>query len=477
MVREKKRAAAQSVLAGLILTGIKIAAGLATGSLGILAEAAHSALDLVAAAMTWLAVRTSWRPPDDDHPYGHGKIENLSALGETLLLVITSFWILWEAARRILGEGAEVEVSIWAFAVMGISIVVDIVRSRDLKRVAEKSSSQALEADALHFSTDVASSSVVIAGLAGVLLARQLGVKWLTLADPIAAGIVAVIVLVLSWNLGRRAVDMLLDRAPAHVTEAIARSLDGLEGMDGTPRVRVRQAGDRVFVDVEFSVERGLPLAEGERIAQVARERVRAAAGSNAGVTVELKARQDGRETLRQKVATAVAMEKVHAHNITVRHETGGAHADLHLELPESMSLGDGHAIADRVESRVLREVSEVRRVDIHLELHGEVPESVGVLDEAVRRDLEARIQAVAQGVAGEGAVHDLMLAETGSGLYLSCHCFVPADRSLAEAHALTERLERALRSSIPELTRIAVHAEPYGSRRHTAGRGDAPAT
>jgi len=204
---------------------------------------------------------------------------------------------------------------------------------------------------------------------------------------------------------------------------------------------------------------------------------VRAAAGSNAGVTVELKARQDGRETLRQKVATAVAMEKVHAHNITVRHETGGAHADLHLELPESMSLGDGHAIADRVESRVLREVSEVRRVDIHLELHGEVPESVGVLDEAVRRDLEARILAVARGIAGEGAVHDLMLAETGSGLYLSCHCFVPADRSLAEAHALTERLERALRSSIPELTRIAVHAEPYGSRRHTAGRGDAPAT
>jgi cation diffusion facilitator family transporter len=475
LIREKQRAAGRSVWAGLTLTAIKVAAGLATGSLGILAEAAHSALDLVAAAMTWFAVRTSWRPPDEEHPYGHGKIENLTALGETLLLVLTSFWILWEASRRILGAGPEVDPSLWAFAVMGVSIVVDILRSRDLRRVARKSGSQALEADALHFSTDIASSSVVVAGLLGVLLAREMGVPWLTLADPVAASLVALIVLALSWKLGRRAADMLLDRAPSRLTDLVVAALEGVEGQEGAPRVRLRQAGDRVFADVELAVERGLPLAEAERIAQGARERVVAVVGSNAGVTVELKARQDGSESLHQRVATAVAMEGVHGHNITIRGEPPRVHADLHLELPGNMSLGEGHAIADRVEARILREVAGVGRVDIHLELHEETPESVGSLDDAVRRDLEVRVLAVARSLAGEGSVHDMMLARTAAGVYLSCHCFVPADTSLAEAHELTDRLESAFRDAVPELTRIAVHAEPFGSRRLTAERGGAP--
>jgi len=475
LIREKQQAAKRSVWAGLILTGMKLVAGLATGSLGILAEAAHSALDLAAAAMTWLAVRTSWRPPDEDHPYGHGKIENLTALAETLLLVITSFWILWEASRRILGGGPEVEPSIWAFLVMGISIVVDVVRSRDLKRVADKTGSQALEADALHFSTDIASSSVVVLGLFGVLVARSIGVHWLELADPIAASFVALIVLVLSWSLGRRAVDMLLDRAPSQVTVAVVRALSGIERLDEAPRVRVRQSGDRVFADVELVVERGLPLAEAERIAQAARSLVLSAAGSNASVTVELKGRKDGRESLRQRVATAVAMEGVHGHNITIRDEPAGAHADLHLELPGSMRLDEGHAVADRVEARILAEVTEVRRVDIHLEMRDDVPEPAGSLDEDVRRDLESKVLGIARTVAGEGAVHDLMFARTTAGVYLSCHCFVPAETSLAGAHELTDRLERALRAAMPQLDRVAVHAEPFGSRRLTVAPANDP--
>ncbi|MBZ5637557.1 MAG: cation-efflux pump [Acidobacteriia bacterium] len=474
-VRDKQRAAGRSVWAGLTLTAIKLAAGLASGSLGLLAEAAHSALDLVAAAMTWFAVRTSWRPPDEEHPYGHGKIENLTALGETLLLVLTSCWILWEASRRIRRGGTEVDPSVWAFSVMGLSIVVDVLRSRDLRRVARRSGSQALEADALHFTTDIASSAVVVAGLLGVLVARHAGIPWLTLADPVAASFVALIVLALSWRLGRRAADMLLDRAPSRLTARAVAALGGLEGLEESPRVRLRQSGDRVFADVELSVRRGVPLAEAERIAEAARERVRAAVGSNAAVTVELKARQDVGEPLRQKVATAVAMEGVQGHNITIRGEPPSAHADLHLELPGSMSLGEGHAIADRVEARILHEVAEVRRVDIHLELHDETPESAGTLDEASRRDLETRVLSVARSVAGEGSVHDVMLARAANGVYLSCHCFVPADTSLAAAHELTDRLEHAFRDAVPELTRVAVHAEPYGSRRLTAERSVPP--
>jgi len=163
--KEKREAALSSVVAALLLTGLKLAIGLLTGSLGILAEAAHSGLDLVAALVTFFAVRLSDRPPDEHHLYGYGKIENLSALIETLLLLITCVWIIYEAIQRLFFKSVEIEASIWAFAVMGISIVVDITRSRILYAAARKHKSQALEADALHFSTDIWSSSVVIVGL------------------------------------------------------------------------------------------------------------------------------------------------------------------------------------------------------------------------------------------------------------------------------------------------------------------------
>ncbi len=472
IILEKRRAAARSVGSGFLLTALKLAAGLATGSLGLMAEAAHSALDLAAAGMTWFAVRTSAKPPDEDHPYGHGKIEHLTALGETLLLVLTSLWILYEAARRVLGGGPEVEPSIAAFAVMAISIAVDIVRSRDLKRVAVRSGSQALEADALHFSTDIFSSAVVIAGLFGVVVARETGIEWLFLADPIAASLVAVIVLVLSWQLGRRAADMLLDRAPEWAAASVERALRGLEGLEKPPRARVRQSGDRILADVELTLRRGLPLAEGERIADQARARLREAFETGAVVTVALVASHEGAESLRQRVATAVAMEGVHAHNITLREAGGGTQADLHLELPGDLTLAEGHTIADRVEARILSEVPEIRRADIHLEQHDERATVAESLGEERRRDIERRIHEAARPIVGDHALHDLHLAETPAGVYLSCHCSVPAETSLADVHALTERLERAFRQAAPDLARVSVHAEPLGSPRH-AGRGE----
>ena len=192
--REKHMVALSSVLAAVFLTAMKIVVGLLTGSLGILSEAAHSGLDLVAAAVTYFAVRVSGRPPDFEHPYGHGKIENLSALFETLLLLLTCVWIFYEAIQRLFFKNVEVETSIWAFVIMAISIGVDFTRSRALARAAKKYDSQALEADALHFSTDIWSSSVVIAGLGLVWLAENLGIEWLKHADAVAAMGVAVIV-------------------------------------------------------------------------------------------------------------------------------------------------------------------------------------------------------------------------------------------------------------------------------------------
>jgi cation diffusion facilitator family transporter len=459
-VQEKKRAARASVVAGLLLTGMKLVAAVATASLGLLAETIHSAMDTIAAAMTWFAVRESWRPPDREHQYGHSKFENLAALFETLLLVVTSFWILYEAIRRLRGGGPHVEPTSWAFVVMAASIVVDFYRSRDLDRVARESSSQALEADALHFKTDIASSAVVLVGLACVLAARATGRGWLALADPVAAIVVAIIVLRLSWRLGRKAVDMLVDRAPADTTRLVEEALSGLPGLEGSPRARVRTAGDKTFADLVLPMKPGMPVAEGDRIAASARARVREAVGENASVHVELEAKRDASGSLHGRVQTAVAAEGEQAHDITIRLDRAGYQADLHLELPGRLTLGEAHAVADRVEERIRREVPEIHRVDIHLELQDEDAEPASRLDDAARASLEKRIQAVAKEV-GVGPVHDVLLTRTPAGIYLSCHCELPARTPLAEAHERTDWLEERLLLALPELTRIAVHAEP----------------
>jgi len=258
---EKRSAALSSVVAAVFLTGLKIIVGLLTNSLGILAEAAHSGLDLVAALVTFFSVRKSDQPPDDNHLYGHGKVENLSALVETGLLLATCVWIIYEAIQRLFFRRVEVDASIWAFLVMAVSIVVDVSRSRILKRAAVKYHSQALEADALHFSTDVWSSSVVILGLIGVLVAASVPrLGFLHQADAIAAIGVAVIVVYVSLQLGRRCIDGLMDTAPAGLAEAIRRRVETIPGVADCHQVRVRTSGARVFVDLHatFSGARSL---------------------------------------------------------------------------------------------------------------------------------------------------------------------------------------------------------------------------
>jgi cation diffusion facilitator family transporter len=271
---EKSSVALSSVAGALVLTSMKIVVGLATGSIGILSEAAHSALDLVAAAVTLWAVRASAKPADRTHPYGHGKIENFSALFETGLLLATCVWIAYEATKRLFLEEVHVEVTPWAFAVMGISIVIDVSRSRALARAAKKHRSQALEADALHFSTDVWSSSVVIIGLSLVWLAPRLGIPWLVKADAVAALGVAGIAALVSVRLGKKSVDDLLDAAPAGLIERIAHAAV-IPGVVVVSQVRVRQSGPNTFADVALQVGRGVSIERAHEIAHGAEDAVR----------------------------------------------------------------------------------------------------------------------------------------------------------------------------------------------------------
>jgi cation diffusion facilitator family transporter len=259
--QEKRWAAATSLIAAVGLTAFKIIVGVLTGSLGILAEAAHSGLDLIAALMTYFAVRISDRPPDRTHLYGHGKIENLSALFETLLLLLTCVWIVREAVARLVSHHAGIEVTFWSFAVMVVSILVDASRSRVLAAAAKKYDSQALEADALHFQTDIWSSSVVIVGL----IAAKFGFG---AADAIAALGVSVVVVFVSVQLGRRTIDALLDSAPAGLAERILSIVEGVPGVRNCHNLRFRYSGPVLFIDLHILVDGQQTLAQAHELTE-----------------------------------------------------------------------------------------------------------------------------------------------------------------------------------------------------------------
>jgi len=265
--KEKKSIALTSVVAAIFLTGFKLVIGILTGSLGILSEALHSALDLVAAIITFFAVKFADVPPDEGHNYGHGKIENYSALVETLLLVITCAWIIYEAIRRLVTHEVHIEVTVWSFVVIITSIIIDFSRSRALYKVAKEHESQALEADALHFSTDIWSSAVVLIGLIGVTFNFQY-------ADPIAALIVAMIVLTVSYRLGKRSFDALLDKAPKGLSEEIFCIVKDIPGVKEFHDIKVRESGPYKFVDLNIHVDKRMTIEKAHEISHRVEEEI-----------------------------------------------------------------------------------------------------------------------------------------------------------------------------------------------------------
>ncbi len=274
--REKRRVAMTSCWAALGITGFKVVVGVLTGSLGILAEAAHSGLDLIAAAATWVAIRIAGKPADADHPYGHGKVENLSALFATLLLLVTCAGILYGAIERLFFTDVAVEVTVWSFLAMGASIVVDASRSRALGKAARKHHSQALEADALHFATDIWSSAAVIVGLTCVKLGHWQP-AWAVLrhADAIAALLVALIALWITAALGLRTIRALLDAAPAGLAPRIAAAVEVLPGVADCHQVRIRSSGPRLFVDMHVRADGNQTPAQAHALTEEIQQAVR----------------------------------------------------------------------------------------------------------------------------------------------------------------------------------------------------------
>ncbi|WP_052889114.1 cation diffusion facilitator family transporter [Thermogemmatispora carboxidivorans] len=494
--REKMLVALSSVGAAVGLTALKLVAGLLSGSLGILAEAAHSGLDLAAALMTFLAVRVADRPADATHNYGHAKIENLSALFEAILLLITALWIIYEALRRlILGEG-HVEASILALVVMAISIAVDVTRSRALLRVARRLGSQALEADALHFSTDIWSSAIVIGGLLVLRLAEVWHLpSWFRQADAVAALGVSLIVIYVALRLAHETVDALLDRAPEELLQRLEVAIRQVEGVSELRRVRVRRAGNKIFADVVVAAPRSFTFEEthalSERVEQAAITGVHAhAPQAEADVVVHLEPVATAEETVREQIHYLAQQQGIRAHDIRVREVGGKLEADFDIEVEADMDLASAHAAATRLEEAVLRGNAQLQRVTTHLE----APTATIERRQDVTSDYPEMVQHIRQladAVAGLGSAHDIHLYRScraeervaGAGprkagkrregerlasangreeeLDLVLHITCAPEIPLSQAHLKAEEVQRALRQEYPRLGSVAIHTEP----------------
>jgi cation diffusion facilitator family transporter len=454
MQREKEQVAISSMAASAGLTVAKAVVGLSTGSLAILSEAGHSLIDFGATVMTYIAVRVSGKPADAEHHYGHGKVEAVSALAETALLFLLSLVVIWQAVVRLAGtEGHKVEATVWAFTVIIVAIVVDFYRARALSRTARQTQSYALEADALHFSSDLWSSLAVLVGLLGVLF----GWPW---ADSIAALVVAVLVCAAGWRLGRRTLDMLIDVAPPGAAEKIRAIVGRVSGVVAVERVRARAVGEITFIDLTVAVSRTLPLDRVTAIKAAIESNLREKMpGAQPVVTTDPVALDN--ETVLDRIMVIARNRALAVHHVTVHELKDKLAVALDLEVDGKLSLRAAHEMADALEQAVAAELGPDVEVETHIEplqqqdLSGREapPERVRAVEIALS-ELAAKGRVIRE-------VHDVRVRETGDGEIVNFHCRVDPSLSVQAVHEKVDALERALRERSPTIKRVIGHAEP----------------
>jgi cation diffusion facilitator family transporter len=453
--RRKERAAAWSIAASAAITLGKGAAGIASGSLALISDAAHSLLDVAATTMTWLAIRAAHKPADEEHHYGHGKVESLAALVETAFLFVLSGAVAFEGVRRLWGGEADVVFGWAAVGVLVASIAVDAWRWRSLKRVARETGSEALEADALHFSSDLVNSVLVLAAL-GAAAAGYPQV------DSLVAIGVAVFIAVAGFRLARRTLATLLDTAPKGLAEQVRAHAEGVSGVVSVERVRVRPAGGRAIGEVLVHVSRTLPL---ERVAAI-KQRIAAAVAEDlpdAELTITADPVQLNDESIMERVMLTAARLRVPVHHITVQNLEGRMSVSFDVEVDGAMSLARAHEVADRIEAAIQEELGPQVEVESHIE-----PLAIGHLEgrEADAATV-ARIASTLAANTAKGAireVHNVRIRETPSGLVVNYHCRVDPELDVATAHKLVDDLERRVRLEHAEILRVVGHAEPFGA-------------
>jgi cation diffusion facilitator family transporter len=461
--REKRSAALLSVGSAVLLVSLKAFLVVRTGSLGVLSEALHSGLDLIAAIITLLSVRLADQPADERHLYGHGKFENFSAFLETGLLALTALYIIYEAFHRLFFRSVHIQPSLTAIFVLLVALLIDLTRARALSRVAKKYSSEALEADALHFSTDVWSTIVVIAGIALVWAGETWNLPSLIYADALAGLAVAAVVLWVGARLGRRTLDALLDVAPKGLQQEIAKAVARMDGVLDVDRVRVRRAGNRHFVDATVSVARTASLEQVHALSDAIEKRIGEIVPSDVMVHAEPRAPQG--EHLFEAIRAAAQSLGLAIHDLTAVQQAGQLFIELHLEVDEKLSLREAHRQASDLEEKI-RDLRDGQvEVNIHIEPLGR---HIATPDAGLgeMKQLSRAIEEFLNGLPLEFHelvnCHDVRARQVEHHILVSCHCTMKSQLPITEVHDVTAVLEDRVKEKFPQIFRVTIHPEPF---------------
>jgi cation diffusion facilitator family transporter len=461
-VREKKQAALLSVGSAIVLVSLKAFLVLRTGSLGVLSEALHSGLDLVAAVITFLSVRVSDQPADERHPYGHGKFENFSAFVETALLLITALYIIFEAFERLFFRSVHIEPSITAIIVLAFALIIDMTRAKALAGVVKKYPSEALEADALHFSTDVWSTMVVIAGIGLVWAGETWNIPWLVYADALAGLGVAGVILWVGSQLGKRTIEALLDTAPQGLQQEIARAVSRMDGVLDVVRVRVRRAGNRHFVDATVSVPRTASLEQVHELTDAIEKRIGEIVPSD--VIVHPEPRAPKGEHLFEAIRAVAQRMGLAIHDLSAIQQQGTLFVELHLEVDENLSLRDAHRKATELEDGIRDLRGGPVDVNIHIEplcRHIATPDAgVGEMKQ-LSRNIEAFLNSLTAEYDELVNCHDVRVRQVEHRILASCHCTMKSDLPITTVHDVTAALEDRVKERFPQVHRVTIHPEP----------------
>ena len=461
----KEKVAFFSVIAAIGLVVTKVIVAVWTNSLGILSEALHSSIDLIAAFVTLAAVRMAERPADADHHYGHEKVESLSSLFETALLFVTCGWIVYEAIHRLFSP-VEVDVTYIAIGVMVFSIIVDFTRSRALHKMAKRYKSQALEADAIHFSTDLISSVVVIIGIVFTMM----GYKTF---DIIAALGVAVITAVIGYRLWKRSIHTLMDGAPVGISELVANEAMRIREIRGIDQVRVRETGPKVYIDCTVYIDKVVPLEQAHRVTDEFTKQIRKRV-DNAEIMINAQPYcvepTDLVDRIRAEAANFEEIKTVHNINVSeFDNDTGeDLEVDFHLELDGDLSLDKAHTIATRLENRIKTLDQRITIVTSHIEpadCHSCGLKSVRVGEGGMAQSIKELVETFPE---VEGVTRISVQKKDGK-IRVGICCSFGRAQTVKQAHDVAEKLEGVIRAKHPEVDVMSIHMEP--SRRDEAGR------
>lgn len=452
-MNKKESVALSSVFASAGMTVMKFIVGIMTGSMGILSEAAHSALDLGATGLTLFAVKVSDKPADDDHPFGHGKVESVSALIETGLLFLTSAWIIYESIHRLITKNTEVEITWYAFAVIIISIIIDISRSRALSKIAKETNSQALEADALHFSSDIWSSAVVLLGLVLVFF----GVKG---ADTFAAIGVSFFVMFAGYRLGKRTIAVLIDTAPEGITDIAKEVVEKIDGVINIEKVRVRPLGPSVSVEIEVGINRGFSIIKVDEIVKKAKQAVQDKI-PGADVVIHTKPIQLKDETMIDIIRTISSKHGHSVHNIIIDNLGDKKFVCYDLELPSSLTVGEANKIVQHLEKDIQNEVGFDMELNTHIDPL--------IVKEAISEKLPAeevenikkRVTDLISGLKIIKNPHNILVRKIGTKTFITLHCYADTNETIETSHNAAKRYELIIQENISNVDTVIIHVEP----------------